>query len=245
MRQRMGWSAAFLLVFLASGVLAQEYSVELGDVRGEEPDYSPYVDRNYPDRVFWGDTHFHTSNSPDAGLVGNTLGPEEGYRFARGDEVTSSTGLRVKLIRPLDFLVISDHAEYIGLADMLRTSDPALLSDATGKRWHDMYQAGGEQAYAAFVEIVGSATRRDKMLDNKDVERSVWESFTVIADEYNGFGIRQSVLLDDAMSLQKESAGARILTCPQTLGIRNLLDPRAYDGLSPHATRSLTEEGSA
>ncbi len=54
--------------------LAQEFTVEQEDVQGNEPDYSPYVDRNIPNRVFWGDTHMHTSNSPDAGLVGNTLG---------------------------------------------------------------------------------------------------------------------------------------------------------------------------
>ncbi len=54
--------------------LAQEFTVEQEDVQGNEPDYSPYVDRNIPNRVFWGDTHMHTSNSPDAGLVGNILG---------------------------------------------------------------------------------------------------------------------------------------------------------------------------
>ena len=64
----------------------------------QEIHYSPYVDRT---RVFWGDTHHHTSNSPDAGLVGNTIGPDMAYRFARGEEVTSSSGLRVQLIRPL------------------------------------------------------------------------------------------------------------------------------------------------
>jgi hypothetical protein len=177
------------LFVLNIGVFAQEYSVDRKDIKGNEPDYSPYVDRNIPNRVYWGDTHHHTSYSPDAGLVGNTLDPEQAYRFARGDEVTSSSGLRVKLIRPLDFLVVSDHAEYIGLADMLRDSDPALLSDPNGNRWHSMYQAGGEQAYAAFVEIVKSATERNKLLDNKDVERTIWERFTAIADNYDNPGV--------------------------------------------------------
>ena len=113
--------------------LAQEFTVDSADVQGDEPDYSPYVDRNIPMRIFWGDTHHHTSYSPDAGLVGNTLGPEEAYRFARGEEVTASSGLRAKLLRPLDFLVVSDHAEYIGLADLIRSSDPALLADPIGK----------------------------------------------------------------------------------------------------------------
>lgn len=68
-------------------------------------DYSPFVDRHVPDKVLWGDTHLHTSYSVDAGFFGTTLTPGTAYRFARGEEVVSSTGLRVKLIRPLDWLV--------------------------------------------------------------------------------------------------------------------------------------------
>jgi hypothetical protein len=60
----------------------------------------------YPEHVYWGDTHLHTSNSPDAFGFGNRLGPEEALRFARGEEVTSTMGVKAKLARPLDFLVI-------------------------------------------------------------------------------------------------------------------------------------------
>ncbi|NIS82000.1 MAG: DUF3604 domain-containing protein [Anaerolineales bacterium] len=179
--------AVVLAVVLGGTALAQEYTIEKEDVKGDEPDYSPYVDRNIPTQVFWGDTHLHTSYSPDAGMIGNTLGPEEAYRFARGEEVTTSTGLRAKLIRPLDFLVVSDHAEYIGLAPMLRNSDPILLSDPTGKRWHDMFQQG--RGYDAFIEIVSSVTQGgEEQIQNPQVKRSVWEGFTKIADEYNDPG---------------------------------------------------------
>jgi len=179
-----------LAICLLAGapVLAQEFTVNQEDVKGNEPDYSPYVDRNIPDRVFFGDTHHHTSNSPDAGLVGNTLGPDMAYRFARGEEITSSTGLRVKLNRPLDFLVVSDHAEYMGLPVMLRSGDPALLADATGKRWLEMYKAGGEEAYNLFLELVGSATQRKQLIKTESVTRSVWERFTATAEEFNDPG---------------------------------------------------------
>ncbi|WP_255530398.1 DUF3604 domain-containing protein [Novosphingobium sp. NBM11] len=65
------------------------------------------VETEFPERVFWGDTHLHTANSVDAFGFGNRLGPEEALRFARGEEVTSSTGQKAKLARPLDFLVIA------------------------------------------------------------------------------------------------------------------------------------------
>ena len=76
--------------------------------------YSPYPEQNFPNQVLFGDTHLHTSFSTDAGLFGTTLGPDEAYRFAKGEMVKSSTGVPVRLDRPLDFLVIADHAEKLG-----------------------------------------------------------------------------------------------------------------------------------
>ena len=53
--------------------------------------YSPYPEEHFPNQVFFGDTHLHTSYSTDAGMIGCTLGPEDAYRFSRGETVTSST----------------------------------------------------------------------------------------------------------------------------------------------------------
>ena len=93
--------------------------------------YSPYVERtvadsNLAEGVYWGDTHLHTSYSTDAGMFGNTLGPAEAYRFARGEEVLTPHGLRTRLIRPLDFLVVADHAENLGLSPFIAESNPEL-----------------------------------------------------------------------------------------------------------------------
>jgi hypothetical protein len=59
--------------------------------------YSPYAGRGFPTNVYWGDTHLHTGMSMDAGAFGARLLPEDAHRFARGEEITSSTGQRVKL----------------------------------------------------------------------------------------------------------------------------------------------------
>ena len=93
-----------------------------------EKEYSPFLDIGFPQRVFWGDTHVHTSFSTDAGMVGNRLGPEEAYRFARGETVVSSAGVRARLQRPLDFIVIADHAENLGLAPMIAEKKPGSCS---------------------------------------------------------------------------------------------------------------------
>ena len=78
--------------------------------------YSPWAQRAFPTQVYWGETHLHTGLSLDAGLFGNTLQHDEAYRFARGEEVISSTGLPVKLSRPLDWLVIADHSGMMDIA---------------------------------------------------------------------------------------------------------------------------------
>ena len=151
----------------------------------EEKVYSPYVDRTFPDRILWGNTHLHTNLSPDAGLVGTTLGPEEAYRFARGEQVVSSTGKRVALIRPLDWLVVSDHAEYIGLAPMIRQSDPLLLADPYGKWLHERFSAGQEGRMEAFQSILRDAAIGNNRFSSSDATRSIWERFAKIADAYD------------------------------------------------------------
>ena len=76
--------------------------------------YSPYAQRGIPEKPLWGDSHLHTALSMDAGLFGNRLSPREAYRFARGEEVVSSTGQAVRLSRPLDWLVVADHSDGMG-----------------------------------------------------------------------------------------------------------------------------------
>ena len=70
--------------------------------------FSPYANRKFATDVYWGDSHLHTGLSLDAGVFGNTLRPTDAYRLARGEQITSSTGLPVKLGRPLDWLVVTE-----------------------------------------------------------------------------------------------------------------------------------------
>ena len=105
--------------------------------------YSPYAGRKYPTRVYFGDTHNHTANSGDAFMAGARLTPEQAYRFARGEEVISSTGVPAKLSRPLDFLVVTDHAEGLGVMLQVYEGNPAFASDPTLARWSKAMKAGG------------------------------------------------------------------------------------------------------
>jgi len=152
--------------------------------------YSPYAGRNFPTHVYWGDTHLHTGNSMDAGAFGARLTPEDAHRFARGEELTSSTGLRVKLSRPLDFLVVADHSDNMGFFPLLNSGDPKMLADPTGRKWYDMIQEGGQQGVAAAVEIIQSLTGNSfpdalYIAPGTDAYRSTWEQTIAAAEEYN------------------------------------------------------------
>lgn len=70
--------------------------------------------------------------------------------------MTSSTGVRAKLSRPLDFLVVADHSDNMGFFPTLLAGEPSYLADPKGKRWYDMVQAGGKDAVDAAIEIIGS-----------------------------------------------------------------------------------------
>jgi len=155
--------------------------------------FSPYAGRNFPTQVFWGDTHLHTGMSMDAGAFGAKLGPEDAYRFARGEELTSSTGLQAKLSRPLDFLVVADHSDNMGFFPRLYAGDSQMLSDPTGKRWYEMVQAGGQDGVAAAVEIIeafsqGTFPEALASLPGSPAYRSAWDETIKAADIYNDPG---------------------------------------------------------
>jgi len=155
--------------------------------------YSPYAGRNFPVRVFWGDTHLHTGMSMDAGAFGARLKPKDAYRFAKGEELTSSTGLQVKLSRPLDFLVVADHSDNMGFFPRLFEGDPGMLADPTGRRWYDMIQQGGQEGVKVAVEVIVAFSQNKfpkalAMTPGTDAYRSAWEETIEAAEAHNDPG---------------------------------------------------------
>ena len=155
-----------------------------------EVTYSPAAAWNYPGRVYWGDTHLHTSASMDAGAFGNRLGFEDAYRFARGEELVSSTGQKVKLTRPLDFLVIADHSDNMGFFPDLFAGKKEILADPNGKRWYDMVQKGGEEGVKAALEIIDSFSRGTfpetlMYLPGSPPYRATWQRIIDAAEKYD------------------------------------------------------------
>lgn len=169
----------------ATDAQAQDMLPQPGDIESTGDHFSPYAGREFPTQVFWGDTHLHTAVSVDAGTI-NRIGQEDAYRFARGEEVTTTHGLRAKLSRPLDFLVISDHAEMYGLMPQLLKGDQEILRQEKGRKWYDALTSGDpDRAFDTAMEIVGSLSEGDQPLKADNIVRSAWQNYTALADRYN------------------------------------------------------------
>ena len=117
-------------------------------------------------------------------MFGTTLTPDDAYNFAKGKLVTSSQGVKARLQRPLDFLVVSDHSENLGLAPMIAESNPMVLENEWGKKVHDLVKTGkGGQAYAMWGKAM--ATRQDPFAGNTKIMSSMWQRIIDSAERNN------------------------------------------------------------
>ena len=197
--KRAGVSAVLCLVlgfgqsaFSSGGGIITEDTASLSSAERAAP-FSPYAQRNFPNRPLWGDTHLHTAISFDAGAFGARLLPPDAYRFAKGEEVVSSTGLPVRLSRPLDFLVVADHSDNMGFFPKLQAGAPYVMASEKGRRWHEMVNAGGQEGVKAAAELI-VAFSQDKFpeelssLPGTSVYRNTWDDIINAAEEANDPG---------------------------------------------------------
>ena len=154
----------------------------------ERADRAPVAvdERGTPRQVYWGDLHLHSRYSFDSYSFGNdNLTAEDAFRFARGAGIIGHTGVQAKLARPLDFLLVSDHAEYLGVFVGLAQEDPELLGSQLGTRWVD-YLAKGD-IRSIVDEYIGTVERTMPLTEPVPAgfSRSVWHALTEAAERHN------------------------------------------------------------
>jgi hypothetical protein len=195
---KAGLLALWPLFTVSIMALAQDIGTpDLETIEGLYPGktYSPYAQRSFPSNVYWGETHLHTGLSLDAGLFGNILGHADAYRLARGEEITSSTGLPVKLSRPLDWLVITDHSDMMGIATDIQRGAPNILANPKGREWAEGFQQGGTAAGEAAFDLItnfAQMTVPEELVEQyspgSPVYDDLWRDITETADSYNDPG---------------------------------------------------------
>jgi hypothetical protein len=248
-------SRSFLLTVVI-GTLVMQGLVCASDIGSPDPDvikglypgkaYSPYAQRSFPSHVYWGETHLHTGLSLDAGLFGCILNHEDAYRFARGEEIKSSTGLSVKLGRPMDWIVITDHSDMMGLAFDIQEGASNVMAVPKGKEWHQGFEKGGEAAgKAAFDLITHFAQMKfpEQLLKDyspgSSIYNKIWDDIIKTADRFNepgrftaligyewtsipkGFNLHRNVILRDDGSRARQVIP---LTTQPPVGTQDPLD---------------------
>jgi hypothetical protein len=177
--------ASFFALALVSGAaVADVIPAKPANTLDHKP-YSKPTATDYPLRVLWGDLHLHTDNSIDAGLFGTRLGPEDAYRFARGETVVSTSGVPAKLRRPYDFLAVTDHSDFMGVPLALRDGNPELLADSVGKKWYEAFHAAGDSTFALFSKFMKGFADPKTFPHVLGVAKSAWKLSVDAAERYN------------------------------------------------------------
>jgi hypothetical protein len=146
--------------------------------------YSPYVGRDFPNSVYFGDTHLHTNISLDSYGDGNrTLGPREAYGFAKGQETKGHDGKLVRISRPLDFLMVADHAEYLGIVPGIANGDKGLRATKTGAAWGKLMDE--DKWGEVFGEFIIDVTSNKPRIKSPEFTKTVWDDIIAAAEENN------------------------------------------------------------
>ncbi len=138
--------------------------------------------------LFWGDTHLHSSSSTDAYDRGFSVTVEDAYRFARGLPIIQpATKQRIRIDRPLDFLVVADHAELMGISPRLAAKDSEVLATSAGQRLKAMFDENPDQVFAAQLAISFGNNNQD-VLDQlyvPEIIRGAWDKQISAAERNN------------------------------------------------------------
>jgi hypothetical protein len=163
-------------------------SAQEGDA-GEKK-YLPPVE--YPQNVYFGDAHVHTSMSLDAAAWGSSIAPGDAYRYARGEEVTSFKGWKTQLSRPLDWLVIADHSDGYDFTNRTAAGDPWIVNKELGRRWHELLQTGGEAERRIVADEIikgfGGGGDMPWSLDDPEMLAPGWAKSIEAAEKHNDPG---------------------------------------------------------
>ncbi|MGI9283883.1 MAG: DUF3604 domain-containing protein [Pseudomonadales bacterium] len=134
--------------------------------------------------ALFGELHIHTGWSFDAFIFKVRTEPDDAYRFAKGDPVKHPLGKTYRLTRPLDFMAVTDHAEYMGaLPNMADPSHPYSKLPIAERVLAEDFKV----ATTAFKEI-GESLRlgipKPELMD-ADIQASTWEKAVAAANRHN------------------------------------------------------------
>ena len=145
----------------------------------------PSATASHPEReAYFGETHVHTSWSFDAYVFGNIkAGPEDAYKYAMGQSIDHPAGYKVKITRPLDFMAVTDHAEYVGTLPLANDPNSALSKLPIAEK---LKVRSKEDIQRVYLFLATSLLQEPiQELTTPEVAGTVWKQIVAIADKYN------------------------------------------------------------
>jgi hypothetical protein len=132
-------------------------------------------------RLYYGDLHLHTGYSFDAYLTGTRTVPDDAYRFALGETVTIAGVAYKRTSAPLDFLAVTDHAEWMNVPDAWQSPDsPPFLNELYRK-----FSTAMKESFQAYLQLNWpSSPELPKGADMAAVTRSAWQRQVEAANRY-------------------------------------------------------------
>ena len=138
----------------------------------------------HPPRAYFGELHVHTMNSPDAFLFNVRSTPDQAMRFAKGESVEHSvSGARMQLSRPLDFISITDHSEYMGILPKLFQADSELGDSETSIALRQGTDEARQHALMDVLMTLGSGKPKEQLVD-PTLRTSIWQRYVELANRH-------------------------------------------------------------
>ena len=189
--------------------------------------------------LLWGDTHLHTKYSGDAYALRNwSVTPDDAYRFAKGEPVAHAfSKARMQLKTPLDFLVVTDHAEYMGVMQLVENNSEALAKTEIGKILFKNRDDGNLRK--SFVMLASSLNndKPEKGLLTKDIRQPVWDIITSSADRHNEPGAFTALIGWEWSSMPQGANLHRIIFTPDNASLAQQYLP--FSSLSDNRPEGL------
>jgi hypothetical protein len=147
--------------------------------RAMAPVAAPNADRN----AYFGAVHVHTGWSFDAFTNGSQTKPADAYAWAQGKEITNSgVGGKIQIRTPLDFYMVSDHAEFMGVFNQMANPESPLSKTEIAKGVNSPDANVRLQTFAKFLRDISTGQVDPAMSDPK-LAASVWTEIVKAAEE--------------------------------------------------------------
>ncbi len=141
------------------------------------------VPRNPLREAYFGETHVHTLNSPDAFIFNVRSTPDDAYRFALGQAIEHASGMRIQLGQPLDFIAVTDHSEYMGILPRLADPDSELADLPLAQQLAGDDRAAAHRALMQVLMTLGSGKPVPELVD-PELRNRIWQEYVELAEYY-------------------------------------------------------------